>query len=142
MINHFHFSKYTLSFSKCSSFSKCAFVFRMEFFFKMCFRFQNVKTVCNVSWGFFHLSEKHNSKQKFVNKYLYSHFKELYWWGHVNNDEIYIKLSNLFQLSRIYNLLHPRHGVHETTLCIDMLKSSRRDQDFISSYSFLQKQSS
>ena len=47
----------------------------------MCFRFQNVKTVLKVLWGFFHLSEKHN------NKSLYSHFKEVYWWGHVKNDE-------------------------------------------------------
>ena len=41
--------------------------------------------------------------KKFVNKNLCSHFKELYWWGCVKNDEIYI---NLFQLSRIYNLSH------------------------------------
>ena len=50
-------------------------------------------------------------KQKFVNKNLYSHFKDLYWLGCVKNDEIYIKILNLFQLSRIYNLLQNSKSV-------------------------------
>ena len=37
----------------------------MRFFFEMCFRFQNVKGFINVVFLF---SEKHDCKQKFVNK--------------------------------------------------------------------------
>ena len=95
MINYFHFSKNTLSFSKCSLFSKCAFILgctlgcsscsSINFNFhapasfstfmlqhhpecssyrKCAFILKNVKTVWKVSWVFFHLSEKHNCKQK------------------------------------------------------------------------------
>ena len=38
---------------------------KMRFFFEMCFRFQNVKGFINVVFPF---SEKHDCKQKFVNK--------------------------------------------------------------------------
>ena len=65
-----------------------------------------VSKMWQVSWLFFPFSKKHNSKQIFVNKNLYSHYKLRYWWGCVKNNEIYIKLLNLFQLSRTNNLLY------------------------------------
>ena len=68
---------------------------KMRFFFEMCFRFQNVKGFINVVFPF---SEKHDCKQKFVNK-------DSFTGEVVKQQEIYIKLLNLFLLSRIYNLL-------------------------------------
>ena len=70
--------------------------FKMWFFFKMCFHFQNVKGFVGISFPF---TKKHNCK-----KNLHIHYKLLYWWG--CKETIYIKLLNLFQLSRIHNLLY------------------------------------
>ena len=86
-----------------------------------------------VLWVLFFFFSK---KKTIVNKNLYIHFKYLYWWakkgsitfhfsnnifsfskcvhllqiallmGLWKNNEIYIKLLNLFQLSRIYSLLY------------------------------------
>ena len=62
----FHFSENIFSFSKWVS--EWAFISKMWFFFEMCFHFQNVKGFMCVVFPF---SEKHNCKQKFVNKNLY-----------------------------------------------------------------------
>ena len=67
-----------------------AFAFKMWFFFEMCFHFQNVKGFLS----FFPFSEKYNCKQKSVQLLQIALLM------------IYIKLLNLFQLSRIYNLLY------------------------------------
>ena len=45
--------------------SEWASISKMWFFFEMCFHFQNVKSFVSVVFPF---SEKHNCKQKFVNK--------------------------------------------------------------------------
>ena len=66
----FHFSENMFLFSKWIS--EWAFISKMWFFFEMCFQFQNVKSFVSVVFPF---SEKHNCKQKFVNKNLYSHYK-------------------------------------------------------------------
>ena len=71
---------------------------KMWFFFEMCFHFQNVKGFVSVVFPF---SEKHNCKQKSVHSLQIALLMRLW-----TNNEIYIKLLNLFQLSRIYNLLY------------------------------------
>ena len=96
MINQFHFSKHTLpfqnvvlfldvrSFSKCSSFWKCAFIFNEINMWKWCERF------CEV---FFHLSEKHNCKQKSADfTKICTVTKNSFWWGG-ENHEIYKALE-------------------------------------------------
>ena len=86
-------------------FSKNMFIFKMGFgmsFHFQNFFFQNVFSCskCERFREFFPFSEKKpNCKQKFVNKNLYS--PNSFWWGCVKNKEIYIKLLNLIQLSRI-----------------------------------------
>ena len=62
--------------------SKCTILLKVarlgEYFhsiFKMCFHLQNVKGFVSVGFPF---SEGQNCKQKFVNKNLYSHYKQLY----------------------------------------------------------------
>ena len=82
-------------FRRVFSFSKCVFFWKV-FSFSNCEMFHEV---------FFPFSKKRNCKQNFVNKNLYSHCKQIYWWGCKKNKEIYKKLLNLFQLSRIYNSL-------------------------------------
>ena len=54
-----------------------------------------------VSWVFFPFSEKHNCKQKSSHSLQIALPMRLW-----TNNKIYIKLLNLFQLSRIYDLLY------------------------------------
>ena len=95
-MNQVHFSKHTLSFqnvvlfldvrsfSKCSSFWKCAFIFNEINMWKWCERFREV---------FFHLSEKHNCKQKSADfTKICTVTKNSFWWGG-ENHEIYKALE-------------------------------------------------
>ena len=93
----FHFSLNIFSFSKWIS--EWAFIFKMGFFFWKCaFIFKMWK----VLWVlFFPFSEKHNCEQKSEHS-LQMALLIKFW----TNNEIYIELLNLFQLSRIYNLLY------------------------------------
>ena len=79
----------------------------MWFFFEMYFHFQNVKGFVSVVFPF---SEKHNCKQKSVHSLQIALLMRLW-----TNNEIYIKLLNLFQLSRIYHLLY--HTVCNSRIC-------------------------
>ena len=97
-LTNFHFSKNMFSFSKWVS--EWAFIFKMCFFFK----WASIFKIWKVSWGFFPFSEKHTLK--FVNKNLYSHYKQLYWWGCVKKQRNIYKAFKFFLLSRIYNLLY------------------------------------
>ena len=58
---------------------KRAFIFKMDL--RMSLYFQNVVLFRKVSWVFFI-----SPKNTIVTKDLYSHFKELYWWGCVKNN--------------------------------------------------------
>ena len=64
----------------------------------MCFHFQNVKGFASVVFPF---SEKHNCKQKSLHSLQIALLMRLW-----ESKKIYIGLLNLFQLSRIYNLLY------------------------------------
>ena len=65
---------------------------------ELCFHFQNVKGFVSVVFSF---SKKHNCKQRFEHSLQIALLMRLW-----INNEIYIKLLNLFQLSRVYNLLY------------------------------------
>ena len=94
----FHFSKNMFSFSKWVS--EWAFIFKVWFFSKMYFHFQNVKGFVNFVFLF---SEEHKCKQKSVHLLQIALLMRLW-----TNYHIHLKLLNLFQLSRIYNLLYWR----------------------------------
>ena len=73
------------------------------------FRFQNVHSFsfskcerfCDFCFSFFRKTQQHNCKQTAVHSLQIVLLMRLW-----TNNEIYIKLLNLFLLSRIYNLLH------------------------------------
>ena len=82
-----------------------------ELSFEMCihFRFQNVHSFsfskcerfCDFCFSFFRKTQQHNCKQTAVHSLKIALLMRLW-----KNNEIYMKLLNLFLLSRIYNLLH------------------------------------
>ena len=81
----------------------------------MSYHFQNVKGFMSVVVPF---SEKHNCKQKFVNKILCTVTSNSFTDKVVlKNNKIYTKLLNLFQLSRIYNLLYPPVKAEAAAAC-------------------------
>ena len=74
---------------------------KMWFFLEMCFHFQNVKGFVSVVFPFpKNTIVNKNLKTKICTVTINSFTDEV-----VKNNEIYVKLLNLFQLSRIYNLL-------------------------------------
>ena len=115
--NMFSFSKYILEWAsilKMWFFFKDVFIFKILFFFGKCFHFQKVIlfwksfsiSKCERSReAFFLFSEKHNCKQTFVNKNLYSHYKWLYWWGCENIGRLFHETYELDPVHKFWNSL-------------------------------------
>ena len=86
------------------------FIFKICLFFEMCFHFQNVKGFASVVFSF---SEKNKCNQKCVHSQQIALLKRLW-----TNNDMNIKLLNLFQLSRIYNLSYLFNNLCLCYLCL------------------------
>ena len=81
-------------------------IFKMWFSFEMRFHFQKVRgfVIFVFPFSFFRKTQQHNCKQTALHSLQIALLMRLW-----TNNKTYMKLLNLFQLSRIYNSLHPKH---------------------------------
>ena len=117
----FHFSKNMYLFSK--------------WVFEMCFHFQNVKDFVNTVFSFFRNTQLRTKICTFTTNSFTDEVMN-------KKQNIYIKLLNLFQLSRIYDLsyhwwIFPRHGDIDPNSCMEYWNTRSSESQFINVNGFL-----